>query len=454
MGRKRVKESRDNIRTLILLIFFTAVILIVSTYSWFTTQKDVTIANLKGTIEVAESLEISLDGVTWDHVIDIADSNLTDSTKVARVERNIIPNELLPVSATGKLATDERFMALAKTTFNSGKITKIEKAAENCDGGTEDKNQGYFAFDIYLKNLSKDFTSTGEILYDDAIKLNSNSFAWVLGDDPDDKITKNKTINGIPTSVVYEGDEKCGLQNTLRIAFARYGDGSAHPDKIEQGFIEDGESQETIIANNKPGTSNPMTISAVSIWEPNAALHTEAVYSSVKVKSPDPATDNLLPTTNATKVTYKEGVFFKDAIDKMFNTYAIKANYTSTSSINPYDWTQNGIFEKQNTVQTLTYFNNDHEYYIINPELATETNNGVTPLTTVSDAATPEAFTLAPNSVTKVRVYVWMEGQDPDCTNDNTHGGGIELQIGLVKSIEDGDIEKRNEDIRGVSPTE
>ena len=450
MGKKRAKESQDNIRLLIFLIFVTAVILIVSTYSWFTTQKDVTIANLKGTIEVAESLEISLDGVTWSHKVDIADTSLTDSTKVANVDRNIIPKEILPVSSTGEVKSDGSLMSLKKVTYNSGAITEIANAIENCSSDTVDEAQGYFAFDIYLKNLSKDFNDLGEVLYDDAIKLNSNSFAWVLGEDADDVISKTKNINGVPVNVTYKGDETFGLQNTLRVAFARYGDGSSHVDKIDQGFIESGASKDVIIANNKPGTSNPMTISAVSIWEPNAALHTQAVYSSVDVKTS--GTNDLLSTTGASEVVYKKGTFWKDPVDKMFNTYAIKASVNaSAASINPYDWTQSSYFAEQKTVQTLTYFNSDHEYYIINPELATETNNGVTPLTLATDVATPEAFTLAPNSVTKVRVYVWMEGQDPDCTNDNTHGGGIELQIGLVKSIEDGDIEKRNEDIRGVA---
>ena len=454
MRRKRAKESQDNIKILIILIFFTAVILIVSTYSWFTTQKDVTIANLKGTIEVAESLEISLDGVDWSHRVDVSDTVLVNSEEVANVNRNIIPNELLPVSSTGEVKSDGLLMSLKKATYNSGAITEITNAIENCDGSDADKSQGYFAFDIYLKNLSKDFTDLGETLYDDAIKLNSNSFAWVLGEDPDDIISKPKNINGTTVNVTYKGDEKHGLQNTLRIAFARYGDGSSHPDKVDQGFIESGESQETIIANNKPGTSNPMTISAVSIWEPNAALHTQSVYNSVKIKTTG-GIDNLFSTTNASEVKYKQGTFLKDAVDKMFKTYAIKASVNaSAASINPSDWTQSSYFAEQNTVQTLTYYNDDHEYYIINPELATETNNGVTPLTTVSDAATPEAFTLAPNSVTKVRVYVWMEGQDPDCTIAVTQGRGIELQIGLVKSIEDGDIEKRNEDIRGVPASE
>ena len=45
----------------------------------------------------------------------------------------------------------------------------------------------------------------------------------------------------------------------------------------------------------------------------------------------------------------------------------------------------------------------------------------------------PQFITLAPNSVTKVRIYVYLEGQDVDCINYASHGGGIELDFGLCK---------------------
>ena len=33
-------------------------------------------------------------------------------------------------------------------------------------------------------------------------------------------------------------------------------------------------------------------------------------------------------------------------------------------------------------------------------------------------------------------MYVWLEGQDVDCTNLASHGGGIEVNLGLVKNEE------------------
>lgn len=33
----------------------------------------------------------------------------------------------------------------------------------------------------------------------------------------------------------------------------------------------------------------------------------------------------------------------------------------------------------------------------------------------------------------KIRMYVWLEGQDPDCVNFASHGGGIKVNLGLCK---------------------
>ena len=53
----RLKDSRK----LMILTMLLATLLVVSIYAWFTTNRDVHLNNLKGTVEVAESMEISLD---------------------------------------------------------------------------------------------------------------------------------------------------------------------------------------------------------------------------------------------------------------------------------------------------------------------------------------------------------------------------------------------------------
>ena len=50
------KNSRRRLNSLILLVAFTAIMLIISTYAWFSAQKNVTIGGLKGVVNVAEEL--------------------------------------------------------------------------------------------------------------------------------------------------------------------------------------------------------------------------------------------------------------------------------------------------------------------------------------------------------------------------------------------------------------
>ena len=49
-------------------------------------------------------------------------------------------------------------------------------------------------------------------------------------------------------------------------------------------------------------------------------------------------------------------------------------------------------------------------------------------------------FEIVKNAITKLRIYVWLEGQDVDTTNYASHGGGITVNIGLTKGITDTDM--------------
>ena len=101
MRENNERNSRKRLNALILLVAFTAVLLIVSTYAWFSTQKNVTLANLDGTVKVAEGLQISLDAKNWSSTIDFSQYNTDQTaleTQYGETKHNIIPTEMLPVS--------------------------------------------------------------------------------------------------------------------------------------------------------------------------------------------------------------------------------------------------------------------------------------------------------------------------------------------------------------------
>lgn len=76
MKKNEQKNKRKSISYLVFVIALTAILLVMSTYAWFSTQRDVTITGLTGEVKVAEGLEISLDAENWGQTIDLADANL------------------------------------------------------------------------------------------------------------------------------------------------------------------------------------------------------------------------------------------------------------------------------------------------------------------------------------------------------------------------------------------
>ena len=102
MRENNERNSRKRLNALILLVAFTAVLLIVSTYAWFSTQRNVNLSNLDGTVKVAEGLEISLDGSKWSNTIDFSQYTTDQTaleTRYGETKHNIIPTEMLPVSS-------------------------------------------------------------------------------------------------------------------------------------------------------------------------------------------------------------------------------------------------------------------------------------------------------------------------------------------------------------------
>ena len=403
---KRTKESSKRINSLILLIAFTAIMLIVSTYAWFTSQKDITLSNLRGTVEVAENMEISLDAKTWHQEIDLAElvevggvqknvfqiaQESRDAAKKADgsdlgidTTQYVIPKELLPVSGIGE--TGSTLMPLYDGTATGTKLAGIAKCTENHTGTQAD--EGYFAFDIYIKNTSKDGQP-------DNLQLNLNSAVQVL------PITLEKEVVdafGNTVTRQYQGDPASGLQNSVRVGLALYG-----------GEVSSTATQAQIIES----TYNA-NVTDVAIWEPNAKDHVEYIVSN----------NNKLVNGTQSHVTFTDGT--------EVDTYALSAAAVGTSLDNVYNVSATGV-AKQNTFRTEKTSTTD---YRIKPRVDAVLGNIPWNITNVSGSN----FVITSNTVSRLRVYVWLEGQDVDCINLASQGGGIEVDLGLTKDNEVGEV--------------
>lgn len=404
MGKKKTKNKRNSeLRVIFFVILIAAALFIVSTYAWFTTQRNISITNLKGVVEVADGLEVSLNAKNWSSKIILGteegEYNITDSSSdygPYAGHRNISPSEMLPVSTLGLVdstGTMKNVQMLRGKVDDLTKLTNIVAMDESKSDANHPQFPGYFAFDIFLKNTSRrDEAEVLQLNYDSSLQIT----------EADKSVT--------------------GLQNTARVAFARFG--STNEDGTWTGVADVSEiNQSTILQETGAVPDGNVYITDVAIWEPNSNDHVQYIID------------------NNNKITWSTGdsalYATKDLgggrkgfdLTTQMPTYALKSESIGQTIDDIYKWdgTNSSTLQKQVALQTTK--TSEVDYRI---------NEGVQNLISTSDASGATEFTIAPNSIVRLRVYVWLEGQDVDCINYASHGGGITLNLGLVKGSTEG----------------
>ena len=418
MKEKNQRDSRKRLNALILLVAFTAILLIVSTYAWFSTQKTVKLGGLEGKVNVAEGLQISLDALNWTNEIDLtkgaeayfaqtnADLGLDGSDGKAKLDltnpwkastevklpydarTNLVPSELKPVSTTAK----------AESSTSASDADGI--VLSGIDKVTPDNTAGYYAIDFFLQNSSSENSITKNIK--DVLRLEGTS----------------------AVKLAVASKESTGLQNTFRIGFAVYDDDGTAANTM----VSNTPSQAQILSST---TGDDRTIQDFAIWEPNAsgaqvkgeagAITKYAAHVNYILQNNNRVT---FSSKDATDYKIKNGKF---AQEQAIPTYALTSKSAvqkesggsikkGTGEIDDiYDWATPATgLEKQVTVQT--------------------SNNGFTDplqLKSIKDGTTD--FSIDPGKYVRLRMYVWLEGQDVDCINYASLGGALTLDISISK---------------------
>ena len=393
-NNKNKQKTKSEMNAMFFIILIALVMFIISTYAWFSTQKNVSITNLTGTVEVAEGLEISLDGNTWSNGIVLGDEEgqLSIIDDAYSGHHNISPSEMLPVSTLGLATGGQTDLKLLRGKItNSKELSEIKAMNEAETTASSATYPGYFAFDVFLKNSSK---TDGQ---DDVLQLNYDSSLEIL------EAEKSST----------------GLQNTARIAFAKY-----------NGTSDVMADQATILKETAGiGVSAPTpNITDVAIWEPNAGDHVQYIVdNNNKITWSEP--EKSAYETKLLDGTGRKGF---DLTTKM-PTYALKETSVGNTIPDIYKWDGSETnLQKQMTLQTTK--KSDSDYTI---------KEGVQNLVSTSDGTS--TFGITPNKICRLRIYLWLEGQDVDCINYASHGGGVKVNIGLVKGSTIGTTEAPGE---------
>lgn len=319
-------KNKIKIDKKIFVLIMLIMILITSTYAWFTVNKNVRVNGLNVQVETSGNIEISADAINWK--TEIGRDDLLENVKSTYPNAiNQLPSEgIYPVSSAGNVTSGllDMFYGQVKVNEQTGEY--------NLFASKETEQQGekgrFIAFDIFLK-VNKDTT----------VYINSTS-----------QIKSTGLINK---------DKSTGIENAARIAVLNQGNGETA-------------SQ---VQNLRGATS-------ATIIEPNYDVHTTSGIA------------------NAERIYNISGL--KESGNASLEYYGIK------------DEISNGTLLSDTT---STYFS------LVKPEINLEENffNG---------GNTKELINLK-KGITKIRIYMWIEGQDVDC-EDDASGAIINFDLQLT----------------------
>ena len=408
---KKGKKNR-KIRSLILICVLSALLLTVGTYAWFIGMQTVKVNSFEVEIAAVDGLMLSMDGVTWS-------TNLKADTQAAYANN---ANEFLkeegeglkPISTIGEFdATSSRIKLYEKGSLTSTKggyrlmASRVNNYTNKVAGGTEYlEDDGYVAFDLFVMNLSGDaYYPTNNELNEEAIYLTYDS-AVTLG----------------------QADTKdYGIQNSVRVGFAQI----ARVNAAEYGNLDPDTDTDKIAtvtgmtcAGSKDEDENVVATGicrTAQIWEPNENTHVAGAKTWYQT------------TCKARRAAQGEeaedGFYYKETenacadLTNYITTNAVAGEIVHTDYVDVYDGPYNGYTA---TAETL----------LKQVDTFTDTEKMVT------GANRNKFMSLAPNSITKIRVYVWIEGQDIDNYDFASLGNAIKVNFGFTKErITTGEID-------------
>lgn len=387
-GRKKQERRTKKI---LFTTGLTAVVFVVATYAWFIGTMQASVDAFEIDIKTSDGLTLSLDGETFSNQITIGKDEITTaltSSYTGNTNKWTGEEGLVPISATGKLDTTNSVLELySKTSISSSKGGYMLRADKIDNTTTE--GDGYIAFDLFLKNKSgTGYEEDYNIAHDEGVYLTTDSLVQMI-----------QSSGGMEVEENGAGD---GVQNSMRIAFMQIG--RAEYTKGKETFqgitCNSVTSGVTTLCNKDPDAGDGRGYTW-NIWEPNDTDHTTASVSRfTKICKKRTAED-----------TYS-GACDPISDETAAATYAINSQITSENKVNIYDG-HNSYEGSSSYLKEVSYF--------------TDTNKN-TP-----DDERPEIFYLTPNSVTKIRVYIYIEGQDVDNYDIDAEGKKIKASFGFTK---------------------
>lgn len=211
-----MENKKKRRRLFFFPLCFSFILLITTTYAWFSANRVVSINSLDVHIQADGGIEVSTDAVNWKQVITVDD--IKNANKSYHSSVNQIPYRIYPVSTGGDITNG--FLNMYKgeaTNTSSTDFILVANKSEETESFGEESNGTFIAFDLFFK------IQAPKELY-----LSSSS------------------------KVSYIGDKEAGIENATRVAILNEGS-----------------------ADNEASARSLKNAREAVIWEPNYDTHTE-----------------------------------------------------------------------------------------------------------------------------------------------------------------------------------
>ncbi len=403
------KKAKKRLRSLMATTSVTAILLIAASYAWFIGNQDVKVNSFEVKIGSFESLELSLDAVTWSRELTLNRDNILNNggnvlQTIETIEtgvnsgslnvhsvaysgnKNVWPQAgLAPISTTGELDKDNGVLKLYELGALATTAGGYRIVANKIDNSSSETQKGYIAFDLFIKNY------TGGAFFSDAYATDSTEAVY---------LTRDSAVKA-----ALGGSTDRGLENSARVSFSMI------------GYVSSFNSSASNATSLTCSTGNAESCVWTQIWEPNENKHTALSINNFNTVCKKREGLNTVSTS-----AYAETAC--DALTQTNNVYDYKPTYSINKPI-----------LSSNDVDVFDGYNG----YSAN---TTGDSNFLKAVTTFKDSdklqlgtARQEFMKLPPNSISKIRVYIYLEGQDIDNADfASATNGEIYVNFGFTKN--------------------
>lgn len=412
------KERSKRIKNLIVVSVLSAVLLSISTFAWFIGMRTVHVSAFEVDIAGVDGLLLSLDGKNFDESVTINKDNFDDydDEKIVYENHTNSWTPLIPMSSVGEIDGETSRLVLyekASMTATPGGYRLLASRVNNHittgEGETaklEPEAKGYVAFDLFIENKS------GEEYFDDMAQTNEEAIYLTV----DSEVT-----------VKDGGVKDTGIENSVRVGFAQIG-------RVEAKYDKDSYEQDLITGISCESEVSGVTsiCRTATIWEPNDTAHVDGAIKwynkSCKARTGDDVwADEAYNTDKACDEIVDGQTYSTYAINQEILKYAADEETVDADIYDGFNGFEKTIQEGETAdypqvFSEFPYFTDTYKY-----RAGTER---------------PPFMYLAPKSITKVRVYIWIEGQDIDNYDFAQIGKQITINFGFTKNrFEEEDID-------------